>query len=135
MCYNKINSKNKMVKRWGKMDNKSLNSFNDLKEKLEKIESKLDEYLNSNDFEKFSKSLEFRFSLLKEIEAYKENPETQTIVQDILKKDLEREKRIKEQFEKIKIQQLNLQKSKNAMKTGYLKVEENMSRHKINKSG
>ncbi|PNR92862.1 hypothetical protein [Petrotoga sp. 9PWA.NaAc.5.4] len=117
------------------MNDKFSNSFNDLKEKLEKIESKLDEYLNSNDFENFSKSLEFRFSLLKEIEVYKENPETQNIVQDILKKDLEREKRIKEQFEKIKIQQLNLQKSKNAMKTGYLKVEENMSRHKINKSG
>lgn len=99
------------------------------------IENKLENLLKNSDFEGFSKSLEERYLLLKQLEYYKTDPRVLEVVNNILKKDSARHDLIIDQINKLKVNQLQIQKSKKAMKNGYLKVEEGMRRHNINKSG
>ncbi|PNR97887.1 hypothetical protein X927_10400 [Petrotoga mexicana DSM 14811] len=103
--------------------------------KINKTEEILDGSLKNNDFETFSKTLEERFELLKQLEPFRTEITVKNIIENILKKDSERSKSIEKKMRKIKDDQFNVQVSKKAMKKGYLKIEESMSRHKINKSG
>jgi len=103
--------------------------------KINKKEKILDDSLKNDDFETFSKTLEERFELLKQLEPFKTETAVKNTIENILKRDSERSKSIKEKMKKIKVDQFNVQVSKKAMKKGYLKIEESMSRHKINKSG
>lgn len=102
---------------------------------INKKEKALDDSLKTDDFGTFSKLLEERFELLKQLEPFKTETSVKNIIENILKKDSERSKSIEEKMKKIKGDQFNVQVSKKAMKKGYLKVEESLSRHKINKSG
>ncbi|MDY6895292.1 MAG: hypothetical protein SVO01_07765 [Thermotogota bacterium] len=103
--------------------------------KINKKEETLDDSLKNDDFETFSKTLEERFELLKQLEPFKTETAVKNVIENILKKDSERSKSIEEKMRRIKGDQLNVQMSKKAMKKGYLKIEESISRHKINKSG
>ncbi|HOB16199.1 MAG TPA: hypothetical protein PK894_01690 [Defluviitoga sp.] len=112
-------------------------SYNELEfiiSEIEKIESVLDNLIKNSDFEELSKSLDRRYALLEQLEDYKTDPRVLTFVNDILEKDIHRHNLIKEQIEKLKNNQLEIQKSKKAMKNGYLKVEEEIRRHDIDKS-
>jgi len=103
--------------------------------KINQKEKILDDSLKNDDFEAFSKSLEERFKLLKQLEPFKNEMTVKNVTESILKKDSERSKTIEDKMRKIKVDQFNVQTSKKAMKKGYLKIEESISRHKINKSG
>jgi len=103
--------------------------------KINKKEETLDDLLKNDDFETLSKTLEERFELLKQLEPFKTETAVKNVIENILKKDSERSKSIEEKMRKIKGDQFNVQMSKKAMKKGYLKIEESISRHKINKSG
>jgi succinate dehydrogenase/fumarate reductase flavoprotein subunit len=103
--------------------------------KINKKEETLDDSLKNDDFETLSKTLEERFELLKQLEPFKTETAVKNVIENILKKDSERSKSIEEKMRKIKGDQFNVQMSKKAMKKGYLKIEESISRHKINKSG
>ncbi|KUK79980.1 MAG: Uncharacterized protein XD96_1724 [Petrotoga mobilis] len=102
---------------------------------INKKEKNLDDSLKNDDFQTFSKLLEERFELLKQLEPFKTETAVKNVIENILKKDSERSKNIEEKMQKIKVDQINVQVSKKAMKKGYLKIEESISRHKINKSG
>lgn len=102
---------------------------------ISKIEESLDESLKKEDFDIFSKFLENRYEILKKLEQFKDNPSVKNMTDKILKKDKERSQIINNKIESLKENQLTVQSSKKAMKNGYLKVEESIARHRINKSG
>ncbi len=103
--------------------------------KINKKENTLDDSLENDNFEIFSKTLEERLELLKQLEPFKNELAVKNVLEKILKKDSERSKSIEEKMKKIKGDQFNVQVSKKAMKKGYLKIEESLSRHKINRGG
>jgi hypothetical protein len=102
---------------------------------IEKIENNLDDSIKNSDFEEFSKSLNKRYLLLQKLESYKTDLRVLEFVNNILKKDSIRQNLIEKQINELKDDQLQIQKSKKAMKNGYLRVDEEMRRHNINKSG
>lgn len=102
---------------------------------LELIEKKLDSDIEKEDFIHYNSLLESRMKTFKKMENFLENDNVKGILKNILEKDKKRTELINEKLNKLKGDQLNIQKGKNAIKKGYYNVQEGLRRKKIDKSG
>lgn len=115
---------------------KKINKETDLLiEELNKIEKDLDSSLANEDYTKYNFILDSRMKTFKKLENFFDDENVQNILKKIIKKDEERKKVFEIRLSKLKNEQMNLQKGKNAIKKGYYNVQEGLRRKKIDKSG
>ena len=112
--------------------NKELNL---LLNELKNIENSLDESIEKDDFIKYNSIMDSRMRTFKKLENFLDSERVKKTLKNIIDKDEERRKIIEEKISKLKNDQMNIQRGKNAIKKGYYNVQEGLRRKKIDKSG
>ncbi|NUU96029.1 hypothetical protein XO10_07040 [Marinitoga sp. 1135] len=115
--------------------NENLKEISLLIEELEKIESLIDRMIKNEDYETMPKILEQRKKILEKMLPFADNEKIKEKALFILEKDKERINHIKPEMEKIKKLLKTTNKGKIAIKNGYMKVNEEISRRKFNSNG
>jgi len=110
-------------------------SYEEIINDLEKVESKLDLFLEKEDFENFNVMIEYRMKIFKKLEKYSDEPVLKEKLSSVFLKDKTREEKVKKIMENTRKSIKDLNKGKTAFKNGYYNVQNELIKKKIDKSG
>ncbi|WGS65479.1 coiled-coil domain-containing protein [Marinitoga aeolica] len=104
-------------------------------EDLNKIENLIDRIILNEDFETLPKILEQRKKILDKMVKYSSSLLIKNRVEKLTEDDKKRINKIKSEMEKVKKQIKTANKGKVAIKNGYMKIQEEISRRRFNSNG
>ncbi|SHF19784.1 hypothetical protein SAMN02745164_01985 [Marinitoga hydrogenitolerans DSM 16785] len=115
--------------------NENSNEINSLIAELDKIEGLINRIIQNEDFETLPKILEQRKKILEKMALFSEEKIIQDRIEKLLNDDNIKMEKIKKDMEKIKQQLKTANKGKIAIKNGYMKIQEEVSKRKFNSNG
>ncbi|NUU99177.1 hypothetical protein XO12_03340 [Marinitoga sp. 1154] len=113
----------------------NIKEVKELIENLDNLEKLIDRIILNEDYEVLPRILEQRKTVLQKMERFSTSDLIINRVKKLLEDDKKRMDKIKPEMEKIKNQLKTTNKGKLAIKNGYMKVQEEITKRRFNSNG